>query len=197
MDSAALWDRKYAEGLPSLTKPDPFFISAYERVVNKLFPNAGRALDLAAGLGRHSLWLAERAWHVSALDVSGVAIAKLGRSARQRKVNVNAFAVDAAEYRFEPAGFDLIVLFYHLDRSLFPKIVSSLKPGGLFICKMAVQWGSYNSAVKTNFEPLGRNELPSLVPRLQIVDHNERAVNDRGVVEFAGMKSMLSSRSAT
>jgi tellurite methyltransferase len=54
-DNRALWDRKYEEGLPSLTKPDPFFVSAYERLVDRSFPNGGMALDLAAGLGRHAL----------------------------------------------------------------------------------------------------------------------------------------------
>lgn len=57
-DKRALWDRNYAEGLPSLTKPHPSFVSAYERLVDRSFPNAGMALDLAAGLGRHALWLA-------------------------------------------------------------------------------------------------------------------------------------------
>ena len=36
--------------------------------------------------------------------------------------------MDAAEYEFRPEQFDLIVLFYHLDRSLFPKMVSALNP---------------------------------------------------------------------
>ena len=119
-DKRALWDRKYEEGLPSLTKPDPYFVRAYERFVDRSFPNAGRALDLAAGLGRHALWLAERRWRVSAVDVSEVALGKLRQSADELKVNINLVAIDAAEYTFEPAGFDLIVLFYHLDRSLFP-----------------------------------------------------------------------------
>src|ERR1700736_771630 len=79
-DNRALWDRKYEEGLPSLTKPDPFFISAYERLVDQSFPNAGRALDLAAGLGRHARWLAERGWQVSAVDISEVALGKLGQA---------------------------------------------------------------------------------------------------------------------
>jgi SAM-dependent methyltransferase len=140
-DNRALWDRKYKEGLPSLTRPDPFFISAYERLVDRSFPNGGKALDLAAGLGRHALWLADRGWQVSAVDVSEVAIGKLNQAAGHLNVKINLFAVDAAEYDFEPAGFDLIVLFYHLDRDIFPKIVSALNPGGIFVCKMAVNGG--------------------------------------------------------
>ena len=81
-DNRALWDRKYEEGLPSLTKPDPYFVSAYERLVDRSFPNAGMALDLAAGLGRHALWLADRGWRVSAVDVSEVAIRKAQASGR-------------------------------------------------------------------------------------------------------------------
>jgi SAM-dependent methyltransferase len=187
-DNRALWDRKYEEGLPSLTKPDPFFVLAYERFVDRSFPNAGMALDLAAGLGRHALWLADRGWRVSAVDVSEVAIGKLSQAAGRLNVKINLFAVDAAEYDFEPAGFDLIVLFYHMDRGLFPKIVSALNPGGLFVCKMAVHWGPEIALASTNSRPLHMNELASLVPDLQVIDHHKRPVRDRGVVEFVGKK---------
>src|SRR5580658_7228701 len=155
----ARWDRKYEEGLPSLTVPDPYFISAYERLVDRSFPNAGIALDLAAGLGRHALWLADKGWRVNAVDISEVAIGKLSQAAGQLNLKINLFTMDAAEYEFRPAQFDVIVLFYHLDRSLFPKIVSALNPGGLFICKMAVQWGSDSAQAKDNFRPLVKNEL--------------------------------------
>ena len=139
-DQRARWDSKYEQGLPSLTEPDPFFISAYERFVNPSLQKPGVALDLAGGLGRHALWLASRSWQVTVVDVSDVAIGKLSRTALKLNVNVDLFAGDAAEYGFEPTQFDLIVLFYHLDRSLFPKIVSALKPGGLLICKMSLRW---------------------------------------------------------
>jgi SAM-dependent methyltransferase len=125
---------------------------------------------------------------VSAVDVSEVAIGKLGQAVGQLNVKINLFAIDAAEYDFEPEQFDLIVLFYHLDRNLFPKIVSALKPGGLFICKMAVHWGSEIALEKSNLKPLDKNELVSLVPGLHAIDHRERPVRSRGVVEFVGKK---------
>ena len=187
-DKSALWDRKYEEGLPSLTKPDPYFVRAYERFVNRSFPHAGRALDLAAGLGRHALWLAERRWRVSAVDVSEVALGKLRQSADEIKVDIDLVAIDAADFTFEPAGFDLIVLFYHLDPRLFPKIVSAMSPGALLICKLSVEWGSESMSASDNFKSLARNQLPALVPELQIIDHHERPVRNRGVVEFVGKK---------
>ncbi len=186
-DQRALWDSKYEQGLPSLTEPDPFFISAYERFVNPSLPKPGVALDLAGGLGRHALWLASRGWQVTVVDVSDVAIGKLSQAALELNVNVDLFAGDAAEYKLEPAQFDLIVLFYHLDRSLFPRIVSALKPGGLLICKMSLRWDS-GERLTTSTNPLQRNELPSLVPELHVLHHEERPVRDRGVVEFVGRK---------
>jgi len=187
-DQRARWDIKYEQGLPSLTEPDPFFISAYERFVTPSIPKPGVALDLAGGLGRHALWLASRGWQVTVVDLSDVAIGKLRDAALELNVNVDLFAGDAAEYKLEPGQFDLIVLFYHLDRSLFPRIVSALKPGSLLICKMSLRWDSGERVTAASTNPLHRNELPSLVAELDVLHHEERPVRDRGVVEFVGRK---------
>lgn len=141
-EQRARWDLKYEQGLPSLTELDPFFISAYEKFVKPSLPNAGAALDLAGGLGRHALWLADRNWKVTVVDLSDVAIGKLSQTALERNVKLEVLVGDSSEYKFEPARFDLIVLFYHLDRKLFPKIISALKAGGLLICKMGLRWDS-------------------------------------------------------
>jgi SAM-dependent methyltransferase len=185
----AHWDLKYEQGLSSLTEPDPFFISAYETFVDQSFPDAGVALDLAGGLGRHALWLASRRWQVSVVDLSDVAIAKLTHTARELNVKLNALVGDAAEYQFEPTRFDLIVLFYHLDRNLFPKMVSALKPSGVLICKASVRWDSEGRQTVVSTDPLSRNELPSLVPEMHVLFHQERPVRDRGVVEFVAKKT--------
>jgi len=186
-EQRARWDLKYEQGLPSLTELDPFFISAYERFVGPEFPQAGRALDLAGGLGRHALWLAGRSWQVTVVDVSEVAIAKLSQVAHELSLKLELLVGDASEYRFEPVRFDLIVLFYHLDRTLFSKILSALTPGGLLICKMSLRWTSVGRST-VGVDPLHRDELPSLVPDLHVLHHRERPVGDRGVVEFVGRK---------
>jgi tellurite methyltransferase len=188
-EQRAHWDLKYEQGLPALMQPDPFFLSAYGQLVGKYFPNAGEALDLAGGLGRHALWLAGRNWRVTVVDLSSVAIGKLSQVALELNVNLDLLVGDAAEYKFEPSGFDLIVLFYHLDRNLFPKMVSALKPGGLLICKMSLQWDPDGGLTGVGAGPLGRNELPLLVPELHVLHQEERPVRGRGVVEFIGRKS--------
>jgi SAM-dependent methyltransferase len=185
------WDFKYEQGLPSLTEPDPFFIFAYEHFVEPPFPNAGVALDLACGLGRHALWLASRSWRVCGVDLSEVAIRKLNHAALEVNVSLDLFVGNASEYKFGPTRFDLIVLFYHTDRSLFPKLVSALNPGGLLICKLSLRWDTAARLTAADTDPLDRNELPSLFPDLHVLYRQERPVRDRGVVEFAGRKEVL------
>lgn len=186
-EQKARWDLKYEDGLPSLTEPDPFFISAYEKFVDPSFKNVGVALDLAGGLGRHALWLATRGWLLTVIDVSEVAIEKLRRSALELNINLELLVMDAADFEFDPVSFDLIVLFYHLDRRLFPKIISAMKPGGILVSKMSLRWDSPGGS-KGASEPLGRGELPSLLAQLHVLYHWERPVRDRGVVEFVGRK---------
>jgi SAM-dependent methyltransferase len=182
------WDFKYEQGLPSLTEPDPFFIFAYGHFVEPSFLNAGAALDLACGLGRHALWLANRSWRVCGVDISEVAIRKLNHAALGLSVSLDLFVGDASEYKFGSARFDLIVLFYHADRNLLPKVVSALNPGGLLICKLGLRWDTDAGLTAGGTDPLHRNELPSLFPDLHVLHHQERQVRHRGVVEFAGRK---------
>src|ERR1700733_7765426 len=106
------WDLKYEQGLTSLEKPDPFFVSAFNKFVADQFPNGATVLDLAGGIGRHALWLAKKNWHVTVVDISEVAIQKLDEKARQLDLALSLFALDASEYSFEAASFDLIVMFY-------------------------------------------------------------------------------------
>jgi SAM-dependent methyltransferase len=189
-EQQAHWDLKYEQGLPSLTEPDPFFIFAYRQFVEPSFPNAGAALDLACGLGRHALWLASRNWRVCGVDLSEVAIKKLNHAALELNVSLDLFVGDASEYKFESARFDLILLFYLADRNLFPKVISALKPGGLLICKLSLRWDTDAKLTAAATDALNRNELPLLVPDLHVLYHEERQVRDRGVVEFTGRKAV-------
>lgn len=185
----AHWNLKFERGVASLTQPDPFFISAYQRFADHFFPSGGLALDLACGLGRHSLWLASRNWQVTAVDLSDVAIEKIRLAAIQLNLKLDLCAADAADYEFEPRRFDLVVMFYHVDRRLFPKIIASLNRGGLLICKARLRQNSVPEATQVSNNPLNKGELVTLVPDLQVMYHKERSVRERGVVEFVGRKS--------
>jgi len=182
------WDLKYEQGLPSLEKPDPFFLWAFDQFVASSFPNGGTALDLAGGIGRHALWLAKKNWQVTVVDISEVAIRKLGQNAHRLDLALNLLALDARKYAFEPASFDLVVMFYHFDREVCARVLSALKPGGLLICKSSLVWNTYEGLAAPNLRPLEKGEILTQLAELQVMIHNERPVRDRGVVEFVGLK---------
>jgi SAM-dependent methyltransferase len=184
----SMWDRKYEQGLPSLEKPDPFFVSTFDRFVSNQFPGGGNALDLAGGIGRHALFLAQRRWSVTVVDISAVAIRMLTQKAQQLDLTMDMLAMDAKEYLFAPDHFDLIVMFYHFDRDTASGVLSTLKPGGLLICKSSVIWKPYEGATPLNLRPLESGEILSKLPGLHVLHHSERPVRDRGVVEFVGQK---------
>jgi hypothetical protein len=69
-------------------------------------------------------------------------------------------------------------------------VVSTLNPGGLLICKLSLRWDAAARLTAAGTDPLSRNELPSLLPELHVLHHQERPVRDRGVVEFAGRKEV-------
>lgn len=185
----SLWDLKYEQGLTSLEQPDPFFVSAFNQFVADQFPNGATVLDLAGGIGRHALWLAKKNWQVTVVDISEVAIQKLDAKARQLDLALSLFALDASEYPFEAASFDLIVMFYHFDRDICRRVFSALKPGGFLICKSSLSWSTYEGPAPANIAPLEKGEILSMLPELRTVHHQERPVRDRGVVEYIGRKS--------
>lgn len=100
----------------------------------------GRALDLGAGEGRTALWLAERGWHVTAVDFSDVGLDKGRQRAEALGVAGNVEWICADLLDFDPAGssYDLVLLlFVHLPpadrRRLLRQAAATLDPGGLML----------------------------------------------------------------
>jgi SAM-dependent methyltransferase len=182
MDNRTLWNERYIKGLPSLDIPDPFFVEMYDAFIRRAFPSGGKALDLAAGTGRHTLYLGNNNWQVSAVDISNVAIERL--SAAAADMPVAAVCSDIINYPLQTAAFDLIVLYYYFDRPLFTRVVDALKPGGLLISKQAV-------GKPANPAALQEEELLQLTKGLDQVYYHERPVRDRGVVEYLGGKPII------
>src|ERR1700674_3640863 len=90
------WDEKYrlaAEAPPS----EP---ASIVRELLPLLPR-GPALDIACGTGRHTLFLAGRGAHVTAVDFSSVALDILEVRARKQHIRVKR------EDRFSPLGRQL------------------------------------------------------------------------------------------
>jgi SAM-dependent methyltransferase len=99
------WDRRYAARSHLFhTEPD----SALIEFVSPLTP--GRAVDLGAGEGRNSVWLAQQGWAVVAVDSSEVALSRTRDAATARGLSVETVHADVAGYLGTGERFDLVVM---------------------------------------------------------------------------------------
>jgi len=108
------------------------------KFTGKLTP--GCALDVACGAGRHSIYLAERGWQVTAVDSSQVAIELLSQAAVEKHLSIDAHLADleTGEFLIEPGRYDLIVNCCYLQRDLFPAIKAGVKVGGCVLAVIAM-----------------------------------------------------------
>lgn len=125
------WNDRYASEESFLGRtPSPFLSREIERIKQLL--RGRRALDVACGEGRNSIFLAANGFRVTAIDISEVGIAKGMQRAETEGVIVEFLCADLDEYRLH-GSFDLVLNFNYLQRSLIPLEVDLLTPGGLLL----------------------------------------------------------------
>lgn len=138
----------------------------------ELLPAAGKALDLAAGLGANALLLAEAGLDTYAWDFSPVALARLRQSATARGLGVRTLEIDLESGRLPAHRFDLIVVSRYLHRPLCAWIESALRPQGLLFYETflgdACTGGPSNPAFR-----LRAGELPRLFEGLERILYEE------------------------
>ncbi len=122
------WDQRFGgKGFAFGKEPNPF-LKKHIRLLPK-----GKALDIGAGEGRNTVFLAQHGFEVDAVDISKVGLKKAQKLAREIRVKINTIYTSLNTYQIEKEKYDLIANFYFLRRSLIPKIKKGLKKGGRVI----------------------------------------------------------------
>jgi SAM-dependent methyltransferase len=101
----------------------------------------GKALDIGMGLGRNTIFLAQKGWDSTGIDLSDIGVAKAQDRARSLGVHINAIAADVSRFDLGTNQWDLVCLLYlgmpeEVFRDVRPRIASALKPGGLVAFEM-------------------------------------------------------------
>jgi tellurite methyltransferase len=91
-----------------------------------------KALDIACGEGRNSIFLARHGFAVTGFDISEEGLAKGARWAADEALAIEFRCVDLETYEFA-GNWDLIINFNFLLRDLIPKMVAALNPGGVIV----------------------------------------------------------------
>ncbi len=126
------WDQRYFEA--GATRLD---VPCWLADVDGELPREGRALDIAAGDGRLTLWLARRGLDVVAVDISSVGLDFAYCAAEEEGLRIATMAIDLEVEPLPNGPFDIITCFSYRQRDLFPYIRESLNLGGIFVAEIA------------------------------------------------------------
>jgi SAM-dependent methyltransferase len=160
------WDERYAERQQWSAEPNVLIAE----LLGGLPP--GDAVDLAAGEGRHAVWLAGLGWRVTAVDFSDVGLGRgRGQSGADRVTWVTA---DVTTWSTTPESLDLVLVAYlHLAEAettaLLTRAVGWLRPGGrLLVLGHDVE--NVTAGVGGPQEPAILHSVDRLAPVAELLD---------------------------
>lgn len=129
------WNRRFsAEEYVFGTEPNAFLASQ-----KQLLAPGMRALCVADGEGRNSVWLAAQGLEVTAFDFSPVGLAKATRLAERSGAKVDYRLAGVEEWNWDAAPYDAVIAIFvqftpPAQRArMFEGMVRALKPGGVLI----------------------------------------------------------------
>src|ERR1700674_3001864 len=180
------WDEKYR--LTSAAQP-----AEPASIVLELLPllPRGRALDVACGTGRHSLLLAGRGQHVTAVDWSGAGLEVLEARARAEGIptrrkssaeqivkhlhsGIDLVHADLERLQVPENTFGLILCVQYLQRSFFSQLQRALRAGGVLLFEPFTQAQlEFNGGPRNPEYLLKSGELRNAFPELRVLFYRE------------------------
>lgn len=134
----------------------------------------GRALDVACGIGRNALFLAEQQFEVTAVDISDEALAQLRHEARSRGLTIETLRVDLEASPVLPKGpFDLVLILFYLHRPLLPLLRELVRPGGVVALRTFSSAGPFAGGPDNPEIVLKPGELLELFADWDVLCHEE------------------------
>jgi SAM-dependent methyltransferase len=130
--STLFYNKHYARRNPIYSSaPNAFLVET----VQDLRP--GRALDVGMGDGRNAIFMAQRGWDVTGIDLAEVGVARAKKRAADLRIKLNALIQDADGFDFGIQQWDLVCLLYFSGypyvHDIQKRIANGLKPGGYII----------------------------------------------------------------
>jgi len=134
MFSAGYWDHRYGSTARVWSgNPNVQLVAA----VSGLKP--GTALDVGSGEGADAIWLAQRGWQVTAVDISQVALDRAAQEAAAAGIEgISWRAADVLTWDPAPERYDLVSAQYiHLPgearMALHRRLAAAVAPGGTLL----------------------------------------------------------------
>ncbi len=170
-DAKDQWDKRYSR--PSFVfgkSPVRFLAENYEYI-----PYEGTVLDMGMGEGRNAVFLAQKGYRVTGVDISSVGVKKAYMLAEEFGVKFKGVVASLNDYKIVPASYDAIICFYYVDRSLIEKMKTWLKPGGIIMYE-AYTTNQVKNKKSPEYNPdyyLKEQELLTMFPGMRVLKYEE------------------------
>jgi len=149
----------------------------------------GRAFDVAMGAGRNAIYLASQGYQVDGVDISDEAIASAMKAARQAGVSIKAQVADLEKDFIIPRDtFNVIICFNYLQRSLLPRIIEGLRPGGMVVYETYIIDQVQFGRPKNREFLLEHNELLEMFRDLRCLRYHEGVYNNKAIAGIIAQK---------
>lgn len=123
-----MWNDVYRDGVSFNPRPNRFLSEMAEG------RPPGRALDVGMGQGRNAIYLAQRGWKVTGIDISDEGLRQARAAAVANAVPLDAVEADIESWNYGVAQWDLVALIYSgCKPKTAAAIQASVKPGGLIV----------------------------------------------------------------
>lgn len=104
---------------------DVYFLSEHfkQKGFKKIF-------DLGVGLGRHSIFFAQKGFDVSGIDISEYAVNRLKEISDKNNLNIDVRQANMLKLPFDDNSFDVVFSYnviYHTDTKGFDTVLSEIK----------------------------------------------------------------------
>lgn len=159
---------------PDLVQPAPLLMSQFSQLPH------GKILDVAAGRGRHAIYLASKGFSVHGIDRDADALHDL--QAQAQEAGLSSITTESIDLEVNPesppdlgtAAYDAIIVFFYLFRPLFPQFMQALKPGGIIMYETFLLDNHIHRQHPRRKEfCLEANELLSLLQGFRILHYEE------------------------
>jgi 2-polyprenyl-3-methyl-5-hydroxy-6-metoxy-1,4-benzoquinol methylase len=130
-DDRVKWNKRYGGDGLYLGRDPSRFLAENIPLIKDLAPGK-KALDIACGEGRNSIFLARNGFDVAGMDISEEGLVKAEQWAKAEGLAVAFRCIDLETFAFNES-YDLIINFNFLLRSLVPIMVQALNPGGVIV----------------------------------------------------------------
>lgn len=172
-DTKKIWDKKFSSRNYVYGKtPAKFIAENYSYI-----PFGASILDMGMGEGRNAVFLAQKGYKVTGIDISSVAVQKAIALSKEFGVQINTVVASLNKHKIPEGTFDAIICFYYVDRSLIEKMKTWLKPGGMIIFEAYTTEQIKNDKKASLENPLHYylkpQELPKLFSEMRVLKFEE------------------------